>query len=1054
MSRLFAGNSQRRFAAIIFLLLGTMLNRAQSSERVDFNFEIRPLLSDRCFKCHGPDEKSRKAKLRLDLADEAYALRDAKSGTRAIVSGKPAESELVRRVTSTDPDEQMPPPDSNLKLNAAEISLMQRWIEQGAEYKSHWSFNSIGKIKPPPVKSDWAVNPIDQFVLAKLQREKLTPSPGANKETLIRRVSFDLIGLPPSVEEVDLFLKDTSSSAYEKVVDRLLASPAYGERMANDWLDVARYADTYGYQSDVERDMSPWRDWVIRAFNENLPYDKFITWQIAGDLLPNATDEQILATAFNRLHRQTNEGGSIEDEFRTEYVADRVHTMGTAFLGLTLECCRCHDHKYDPITQKNYYQLFAFFNNIDESGLYSHFTRATPSPSMLLYQGDAKQKHAQLKQQIGAKEKELSQIAAKANKSFDDWSKTGEKDFVPQPIAAFDFENISEGKTTSRIGTNHVRLVENPLHVEGKTGKALKFDGENSITCKDIGNFKRTDSFSFSFWLKPTERQDRAVVLHHSRAWSDSGSRGCELVLEKGRPSLALIHFWPGNAICIRASDELPMNQWTHLTLTYDGSSRAAGLKIFRDDDLMPTEIIRDNLSKDILHRAQWGDADAGNIELILGARFRDSGFKNGLIDEFQVFDKCLTPSEIKALADRVTQSKREDLLAFYLSNHHHEFQTALADLKKLRDAENDFVNDIPEIMVMKEMPQRRQTFLLKRGAYDAPGEAVEPETPEKIFPFSSDLPRNRLGFAQWLVHKRNPLTARVAVNRIWAIHFGRGLVATPEDFGSQGQLPTHPELLDWLANKFIESDWNVKSLHKLIVMSATYRQSSAAPSSLVAADPDNRFLARGPKHRLPAEQIRDEALAVSGLLVEKIGGPSVKPYQPAGLWEESGTGKSYVQDHGEHLYRRSLYTFWRRTAPPPSMLTFDATSREVCTARRQTTATPLQSLTLLNDPQFIEAARVLAEKILRDANENLDVAIEAAFQSVLCRKPKNREREISQQLYHEQLQIFSKDPAAAEKYLAIGEHPRDKAFASEKLAAAAVLISTLMNHDEFVMKR
>jgi hypothetical protein len=1041
------------------------LSTGKTSSPIDFNFQIRPLLSDRCFKCHGPDEKSRKAKLRLDTPEGAYALLDKEAGTHAIVPGQPGKSEVIRRITTTDPDDHMPPAKSNLRLNEDEITLILRWIEQGAEYKPHWSFIPIGRVAIPRPKAladgkQWSTNAIDQFVLERLQAEKLQPTAEASKETLIRRASLDLTGLPPSPSETEAFVQDASPDSWAKLGDRLLASPAYGERMANDWLDLARYADTYGYQADVERDLSAWRTWVIGAFNKNLSYDKFILWQVAGDMLPDSTDEQKLATAFNRLHRQTNEGGSIEEEFRVEYVSDRLHTMGTAFLGLTLECCRCHDHKFDPIKQKDYYRLSAFFNNIDESGLYSHFTHATPSPTLLLYPDAAKKKHQDLKQQIAAKEKDLAQLAS-SKRSLATASSLNEIDLLPQPIAAFDFENVADGKAPNSVGTNQAKLIDGPQIVEGKFGKALKFSGENSMVCKGIGDFKRVDAFSFSLWLKPTEKQDRAVVFHRSRSWTDSGSRGYELLLEQGRPNFALIHFWPGNALCVRAREALPLDSWTHLTVTYDGSSHASGLTLFANGKPMEIEVVRDNLYKDILHRSQWGDADVGNIDLTLAARFRDSGFKNGLIDEFKVFDRCLTPLEVVAVAkgsrvalDDLKGLKSEAALTFYLQRQDSEFQAALAELKKLRLAENDFVNDIPEIMVMKEMPIRRPTFVLKRGAYDAPGDAVEPGTPESIFPFPSNLPKNRLGFAQWLVDPRHPLTARVAVNRIWALHFGRGLVATPEDFGSQGQLPTHPALLDWLASTFIESGWDVKAMHKLILASATYRQSSVGPPDVLAADPDNRLLARGPKHRLSAEQIRDSALAVSGLLSPKLGGPSVKPYQPAGLWEESGTGKSYQQDKGENLYRRSLYTFWRRTAPPPSMLTFDAPSREVCTARRQVTSTPLQALTLLNDPQFAEAGRVLAERVLTEHGEDIDAAIETTFRSILGRRPLPREREILRQLYDEQLQLFSDDSQAAEKYLAAGDRPRDKNLPAPKLAAAAVLASALMNHDEFVMIR
>jgi hypothetical protein len=1025
-----------RVAILFFIVVfAGRLCASESSARVDFNFQIRPLLSDRCFKCHGPDAKSRKADLRLDILENAIALHDKKTGTRAIVPGKPEKSEVIRRLTSTDPDEQMPPPDSHLKISTEEIALIRKWIEQGAEYKTHWAFNPVRKVSPPKIKSDRVRNPIDAFVLARLQKENLKPSSEASKEALIRRLSFSLTGLPPSPKQIDDFLNDTSPNAYEKLVEQFLASPAYGEQMARDWLDLARYADTYGYQSDVERDMFPWRDWVIRAFNENLSYDKFITWQIAGDLLPGATDEQILATAFNRLHRQTNEGGSIEEEFRNEYVSDRVHTFGTAFLGLTLECARCHDHKYDPIKQRDYYRLSAFFNNIGESGLYSHFTRATPTPTLLLYKNGEKEKHATLKKQIADAELKL----AKAEKGTRKYS----NDMASH---LFSFEQIAESKTPNSFGTNFASLAESPKQVEGRVGKGLQFDGESSVVMKGVGDFKRTDPFSFSLWLKATEKQERSVVFHHSKSWTDAGSRGYELILENGKPQFALIHFWPGNAIAIRCKEPLPLNEWTHLTITYDGSSRAAGLKIFRNGEPAEIQIIHDNLFKDILHRAEWGDSDVGNIPLTLAARFRDSGFKNGLIDEFRIFDRELTTAEVPFQKEKVRDAvERAPTMR--------EYQNALTELKKIRDAENNFVNDIPEIMVMREMKTRRPTYVLKRGAYDARGEPVEPGTPEGIFPFPKNYPQNRLGLARWLVDPKNPLTARVVVNRIWKMHFGRGLVTTPEDFGSQGQLPTHPELLDWLAKTFIEDGWDIKKLHKLIVTSATYRQSSIAPAELLAADPDNRLLARGPKTRLSAEEIRDEALAVSGLLSQQIGGPSVKPYQPAGLWENSGLSKTYVQDHGVNLYRRSLYTFWRRTAPPPSMLTFDAKSREVCTAKRETTTTPLQALVLLNDPQFIEASRVLAEKILSQ-NENLNSTLDAAFRIVLGREPKPREMEISKKLFEEQLAFFKSNTGPAEKLLSTGEHLRESKLSNEEVAAATMLVNTLMNHDEFVMKR
>ncbi|HKS37057.1 MAG TPA: DUF1553 domain-containing protein [Verrucomicrobiae bacterium] len=1129
----------------LFLIFVALVPLKGADRQVNFNHDIRPLLSDRCFRCHGPDEKARKAKLRLDTSDGA--LKAMKDGGFVIKPGSPGQSEAYRRITSKDPDDLMPPADSNLSLKPEEIELIKRWIEQGAEYQPHWSFIPVGRIALPTAQqASSGRNPIDAFVLERLEREGLTLSAAAPRETLIRRLSFDLTGLPPSLESIDAFLRDTSPDAYERLVDRLLNSPAYGERRANEWLDLARYADTYGYQSDVECDMSPWRDWVIRAFNENLPYDQFILWQLAGDLLPSPTRDQVLATAFNRLHRQTNEGGSIEEEYRAEYVADRIHTMGTAFLGLTMECARCHDHKYDPITQKDYYRMFAFFNNIDESGLYSHFTQATPSPTLLLYPAGAEAHHKSLKnrikeyetaldsvnrgdsmrpkirltpslspsggegvrrtgegvasgaesiagdknsgsqpsslpllgERVGVREgkpsdstatargqaeaddahsTDLKRLAELSRSGFDNWLKSASRDIPqPQPVAAFSFEEVITNTTLSRVGTNLIAsLVDGPVQVEGKSGKALQFTGDNSVICKGAGIFNRTTPFTFGLWLKPSERQDRAVVFHRSRAWTDSGSRGYELVLENGYPTFGLIHFWPGNAIRVRANASIPAEAWTHVTITYDGSSRAGGLRLYLNGEPAAVEVVRDNLFKDILHRREWGDGDIDSVHLTLAGRFRDSGFKNGIIDEFSVYDRCLTPLEVAGIAGvTVNSPDRDALFVYYVQNIDVRYREALAALRKLREEENNLVNGVREIMVMKEMPQRRPAYLLKRGAYDAPGEEVEPGTPNAIFPFPAQLPRDRLGLARWMVDRQNPLTARVIVNRTWRTHFGRGLVATAEDFGNQGQLPTHPELLDWLAMRFMEDGWDLKALHRLIVTSATYRQTSRATPELLAKDPENRLLARGPRHRLPAEEIRDNALAVSGLLSPRLGGASVKPYQPPGLWEESGTGKTYRQDKGEKLYRRSLYTFWRRTAPPPTMLTFDATTREVCTAKRETTATPLQALVLLNDPQFVEAARVLAERLVRESPNDINARIVAAFRKMTGRTPGKSERRVIHRLYAEQLALFGKDPCAAEDYLRTGDDEIDQTLPLEQVAATTVLSSALMNLDEFVTKR
>ncbi len=1028
---------------------------ASPEGKIDFSKDVLPILSDKCFHCHGPDDAARKAKLRLDTEEGAFRIN---KGVANIVKGKPEKSELIVRVLSKDENEVMPPPESHRTLTEEQKQTLKRWVEQGAPWGKHWAFAEIAKVTPPKVKGSRGVNnAIDQFILAGLEKEKLKPSGEATKEQLIRRVTFDLTGLPPTLEEIDAFVNDKSAKAYEKVIDRLLQSPSYGEQMAREWLDLARYADTFGYQADVDMNMYPWRDWVIRAFNENLPYDQFITWQLAGDLLPNATRDQKLATAFNRLHRQTNEGGSIDEEFRVEYVSDRVHTMGTAFLSLTLECARCHDHKYDPISQKDYYSLGAFFNSIDESGLYSHFTRAIPTPTLNLYKDDQEAKATTLKAQIAQQEAKLKQIEQEALGRFEKWKNPGAAIITAKPVAEYSFEEIKDNKTPNAQGTNMAVLVESPKAVAGKFGQALQFSGDNEVESKGIGEFKRTDAFSFTLWLKPTEKQARAVVFHRSRAWSDSGSRGYELVLEDGKPFFGLIHFWPGNAIGVRAKEALPLNEWSHIAVTYDGSSKAGGIALYVNGKKLAAEMVRDGLTRDIIHRAEWGDADAGNTPLTLAGRFRDNGFKNGVIDEFTVYDVALTEMEVEGLVPNgasVTVGHDPKLLAYYLNRNDEEYRKAQAELKQLREQENALANGVQEIMVMKELPKARPAYLLKRGAYDAPADEVFPGTPERIFAMPKEYPKNRLGLAKWMTDARNPLTARVAVNRIWKLHFGRGLVSTVEDFGAQSQRPTHPELLDWLARHYMESGWDRKALHKLILMSTTYRQSSVPSMEQMAKDPENLLLAHGPRHRLAAEQIRDAALAVSGLLNPTIGGQSVKPYQPAGLWEEAGTGKTYVQDKGEKLYRRSLYTFWRRTSPPPSMLSFDATSREICTAKRETTSTPLQALVLLNDPQFVEASRVLAEKLVKAEPQALDKRIVNSFRLLTGRVPDKEEVQILQGLFAEQKARFSKNTEAAQKLIKTGESKPDTTLEASDVAATTMLVSTLMNFDEFVMKR
>jgi hypothetical protein len=1055
---------RRALAAVVFpvLALGLWplearqdapLGLAGGAPAVDFNRQIRPLLSDRCFRCHGPDESKRKAKLRLDTREGLFKALD--EGMSVVTPKDPARSELIRRTgLASDDEDVMPPADAHLALTEAEKTLLRQWVSDGADYRGHWSWEPIGRPVVPTVTTSTRT-PIDAFVRARLVAEGLAPAPPAAAEVLIRRLSLNLTGLPPTPAEIDAFLSDESPDAYGNAVERLLASAAYGERMAGQWLDLARYADTYGYQADVARDMSPYRDWVIAAFNGNLPYDQFLIWQLAGDLLPNATREQRVATAFNRLHRQTNEGGSIEEEFRTEYVADRVNTFGTAMLGLTLECARCHDHKFDAITQRDYFSLFAFFNSIDESGLYSHFTNATPSPSLLLWPSHAQAAHGALQTRAAAAEAALARAEAAAEGAFRAWRKAATL-AVPDPVAHLPLDTALAGKTPDLARKQSATLHDSPELVADAAasgGKALRFSGDNEVVLPHLRPFSRSEAFSVAVRLKPTEHQPRAVVLHQSRAWTDAGSRGFELTLDEGRPFVGLIHFWPGNAIAIRARKPLPIGQWSSVVFTYDGSSRAKGIELFVDGVAVEVDVLRDRLFKDILYDKAAGDSHDGPVSLTVGARFRDSGFRNGLVDDLRVYDVALTAAEI---VGALPPAPADDAVAraHFVARVHAPSVAARAALQALRVQENALTRLVPELMVMEELPAPRPAHLLARGSYDAPRDVVPRDTPASLPPFPADAPRDRLGLARWLTSSENPLTARVAVNRIWTVHFGRGLVATPEDFGSQGRQPTHPELLDWLAARFVESGWDVKALHRLIVSSDTFRQTSSVPAELLQRDPDNALLARGPVTRLPAEHIRDGALAASGLLVRDIGGPSVKPYQPDGLWEQSGTGKTYVTDAGNKVYRRSLYTFWRRTSPPPSMTTFDAVSREVCVARRDVTTTPLQSLVLLNDPQFVEAARVLAQRLVREYPRDPPARHREAFRRLTGRAPDAREAEILTQTFEEQRRIYRADPRATRALLGVGRAPRERGLPDAEVAATASVASLILNFDAFVVIR
>ena len=1039
---------------LLAVLAGMAAFSAEAADKVEFNRDIRPILSDRCFRCHGPDKNSRKADLRLDIPEQAFA-EHGKKHVRPIVPGDLSKSAVYERIHSTDPDEVMPPPESNLSLNLHEKELLKKWIEQGAKYEAHWAFVPLPDTVPlPKVKNKkWVRNGLDTFILAKLEKEGIKPSREADKMRWLRRVSYDLTGLPPTLEEVEAFSKDASPRAYEKVVDRLLASPSYGERMAVPWLDAARYADSYGYQSDQMSPTWPFRDWVVRAFNANLPYDRFLTDQLAGDLEKDSSRETRLATAFNRLHRQTNEGGSIEEEWRLEYVADRVHTFGTTFLALTMECSRCHDHKYDPIAQRDYYSLSAFFNNIDEYGLYNDSARV-PTPSMLLPNPAQETALNTTSNSLKAAVQKLSEAAPSAETAFRSWLATPPQDaMVPGLVAHYTFDELATNRFANTLRTNSWSSgFGGSKQAEGLHGQALEFNGDDEITFPGaLGSVEAWDSYSVNFALRCSPTLTNAVIFHRTSG-TDVGFYGTELTLDEGHLFFVIKRFWPGNAVAVRSKETFPTDRWAEIGVTYDGSGRAAGMKLYLDGRPLTLEILRDQLQK---------SPQNGGDGLSFGARFRSTGLKNARLDDLRLYNRTLSPVEMaqlhdgKSLNEALAKKDDQALRPYFTYTQTGPWSEARTGVSQALRSYLEARNGVQETSVMEEMSTQRTAYLLARGRYDAPktdATRVERSTPASLPKFPETAPRDRLGLAQWLTDPKHPLTARVAVNRFWQQIFGKGLVTTIENFGLQGAQPSHPELLDWLARDFVSSGWNVKATMKKWVLSATYMQDSTLRPDLLEKDPENKLLARGPSHRLTGEMIRDTALAASGLLKTDLGGPPVSPYQPGDLWRESNTmSPAYHQSVGEDLYRRSLYTVWKRTAPMPNMSAFDVPSREVCVVKRSTTSTPQQAFVLLNDIQFVEAARVLAEKTLAQPDAE---RIPFVFQRLTARKPQPAELKLLRELWTEQRAIFEKEPQRADQLISVGDRKRDPSLDPIELATATTVTQAILNLDATVWNR
>ncbi len=1070
MKTRFLFSTVRGFAACRFAAaLLAVATPAGAAVKIDFNRDIRPILSDTCFACHGPDAKQLKGGLRLDLKESAF--KAGKSGAAPIVPGKPEQSAVFKRVTTSDPDDQMPPKKFGKQLSAAQVETLRRWIEEGAAYQSHWAFTAPVRPELPKLAdAAWPRNGVDHFILSRLEHEGLKPGAPAEKSTLIRRVALDLTGIPPTPEEVAAFVADTSPRAYETVVDRLLASSRYGERMAMQWLDYARYADSHGFQTDSSRQMWPWRDWVINAFNENKPFDQFTLEQIAGDLLPNPSRAQLVATGFNRNHRINGEGGLIAEEWRIENIIDRVETTGSTWLALTLNCCRCHDHKYDPITQKEFYQLFAFFNNIAESGTIQgvgnrgggnpdpYLKVPTTEQEKQLVELDAKHKAALAR--VPEAQKELPILIAAWEKGFRAQLEAEAVTWLPLNPSAVKSQG---GATLTRqedgsylaSGTNpakDVYVITAPLAAGKFTGLLLEAFPDASLPAQSLGR-----NANGNFVLSKVEAEISAPglvepeVVEFEAAEADYSQKGYGI--ESLVPAPEAAKPAKGKA--------KPKAKPAAKTPPKPATNRGPGWAI-------------DGPTKKEPRKAMLlaGDPVTVPANATLTVRLRHEAVGGHNIGRFRLSATTLPPSLVKlsgtnavpaaiktllaVASEKRNPKQRGDLEKFYRANFDNPVKRAEDAVAAAKKALDEFEAKLPTSMVMKELPAPRDAFLLVRGEYDKKGDKVEAGLPAVFPPLPAGAPTNRLGLARWLVDPANPLAGRVWVNRQWEKFFGVGLVKTTENFGSQADHPSHPELLDWLATEFVRLKWDMKALQKLLVMSAAYQQSSKVSPALTARDPENRLLARGPRFRLPGELVRDQALAVSGLLVEKLGGPSVRPYMPAGVWDETsryGDLRGYKHDTNDGLYRRTFYTIWKRTAAPPTMMLFDAPTRETCVVKRARTNTPLQALALLNEVTFVEAARALAQRMLTEGGGTASERVAHGFRRVTARQPDAAELQVLVSGLEKRLARYRADADAAAKLVAVGDLPRAAKLDTAELAAYTVTANVLLNLDEVVTR-
>ena len=1042
-----------------------------ADQSLSFNRDIRPILADACFHCHGPDPGTRKAGLRLDTEAGFFTGKDGNPPT--VIKGQPDKSDLFQRLITSDEDDVMPPKDSNKSLKPEQIALIKQWIAQGAPWQPHWSFIKPERPATPAVKdAKWARTPVDRFVLAKLEAAGLRPAAEADPLALVRRVSLDLTGLPPSPELAARFVKDgkLSEESYLALVDELLKSPAYGEHRARYWLDAARYGDTHGMHFDNYREMWPYRDWVVRAFNKNQPFDQFTVEQLAGDLLPNRTDDQLIATGFQRCNITTNEGGTIDEENLANYAADRVQTMGWVYLGLTTNCAQCHDHKFDPFTMKDFYSMAAFFRNTTQPAKDGN-VKDGRGPILVVPSEADRSRWKALPAEIDVAEAKRDERRKAAGKDFNAWLAAAkpeslDSDVPQQGLVAHLPLNEGEGSVVGNVcgGSPKVTTTGEVMwSPDGKIGPAPVMKLGGTINVGDVGDFEKNQKFSYGAWIKAGRNGVFGGVI--ARMDEKDGYCGWDLFQADRALAVHIVDKWPDVALKVSTREAvLKPGQWQHVFVTYNGSGRPGGVKIYVNGEEQKRLIVNQNTLA--------GKASIRTkTPLRIGQRSDAQVFDGGSVQDARVYERELAAAEVKRIAEvgplrailaaasaKRTPQQRNALYNHYLVTRDTMYRDLDGAVRKL-EAERDAIKARSPLTHVQEEVMNVQPVanILMRGQYDKVGEKVEAAAPAALHALPKDTPRNRLGFAKWITDPANPLTPRVTVNRFWQEVFGQGLVRSAEDFGIMGAAPSHPELLDWLAVEFRESGWDVKRFIKLIVTSSTYRQGAAMTPEKLEKDRDNRLLSRGPRFRMDAEMVRDYALAASGLLSPKMGGPSVKPYQPEGIWDvvglPNGDTRNYVQDKGENLYRRSFYNFWKRMAPPPNLEVFNAPSREVCTVRRERTNTPLQALVTMNDPQFIEAARILAQKALACGCKDDAKSMEFIARHVLCRPFSDKETPIVLASLKDLRDHYSKNTADAEALLKVGESPADDKLPKPELAAWTMLCNQVLNLDEVVNK-